>query len=304
LDSFSPVTSQGVAVTNLFWLELAISGLLLALVIGWLGLALLRFRAQPGDATEPPQVHGNRSLEVVWTVTPVLVLTVVFVLMIQTMRTVDAAEPGAQTLQVIGHQWWWEYQYPDLQVVTANELHVPIGSPLRVDLQSVDVIHSFHVPQVGYMRDAVPGKTNQMSATLVQLGTFLGACNQYCGLQHAWMRPIVISEPVDQFTAWAQQQRQSVAPSGSRGEQVFLQNTCVSCHTIRGLAAAGHVGPDLTHVGGRSTLGTGVVDNTPDNLRRWIQDVQSVKPGVLMPAFANLTVDDLTALVDYLESLK
>jgi cytochrome c oxidase subunit II len=304
VPSFDPVTRQGLAITNLFWLELAISAVLLALVLGWMGLALVRFRARPGDATEPPQVHGNRAMEMIWTISPALILVVVFILMIQAMRTVDAAEPGAQPLRVIGHQWWWEYQYPNLQAVTANELHVPVGTPLQIDLESVDVIHSFHVPQFGWMRDTVPGKTNQMSVSVVRLGTFDGTCNQYCGVQHAWMRVVVVSEPVDQFNAWVAQQRQPATPGGSRGEQVFLQNTCVSCHSIRGVSEAGHVGPDLTHLGSRATLGTGVVDNTPDNLRRWISNVQAIKPGVLMPAFANLTSQDLDALVSYLESLK
>jgi cytochrome c oxidase subunit 2 len=143
-----------------------------------------------------------------------------------------------------------------------------------------------------------------MPITVVVPGTFDGTCNQYCGLQHAWMRVIVRAEPVDQFNAWLQQQRQPVVASGARGEQVFLQNTCVNCHTIRGLPAAARVGPDLTHLGSRSTLGTGVIDNTPGSLRRWIRNASSIKPGVLMPAYQNLSDQDLGALADYLESLK
>jgi len=143
-----------------------------------------------------------------------------------------------------------------------------------------------------------------MPVTVVVPGTFDGTCNQYCGLQHAWMRVIIRAEPVDQFNAWVQQQRQPVVASGARGEQVFLQNTCVNCHAIRGLPAAGHVGPDLTHLGSRSSLGTGVIDNTPDGLRRWIRNASSIKPGVLMPPYQNLSVQDLSALADYLESLK
>jgi cytochrome c oxidase subunit II len=304
LESFDPVTPQGLSISNLFVLELIISGLLMALVIIWLGVSLVRFRARPGDTTEPPQVHGHRNLELIWTVTPALVLAMVFVLVIQTMRTVDAAEPGAQPLRVIGHQWWWEYDYPSAQVIAANELHVPVGSPLQISLESIDVIHSFHVPQFGWMQDTVPGKTNQMSVLVNRPGVYDGACNQYCGLQHAWMRIRVIAEPADQFNAWVQQQSQPVTPAGTRGEQVFLQNTCVACHSIRGLQATANVGPDLTHFGSRTTLGTGVVDNTPVSLQQWIRNPQALKPGVLMPAFQNLSDSDLTALVDYLESLK
>jgi len=303
MQSFDPATQQGLSITNLFWLELAISAVLMAIVIAWMVVALVRFRARPGEAIEPPQTYGNRTMELIWTIVPALTLAVVFFLVVQTMRSVEAAAPGAQTVRVIGHQWWWEYEYPDLQVVTANELHVPLGTPLVLNLQSVDVIHSFHVPRFGWMRDTVPGKTNLMPVTVTVPGTFDGTCNQYCGLQHAWMRVIVRAEPPDQFNAWVQQQRQSVVASGVRGEQVFLQNTCVNCHAIRGLPAVGHVGPDLTHLGSRSSLGTGVIDNTPDGLRRWIRNASAVKPGVLMPSYANLSDQDLGALADYLESL-
>jgi cytochrome c oxidase subunit II len=304
MQSFDPVTTQGLSITNLFILELVISALLLALVGGWLGWALVRYRARPGDTTDPPQISGNRTLELVWTITPAVILAVIFGLVIQTMRTVDAAQPGAQPVRVVGHQWWWEFDYPDQQVIAANELYVPVGTPLQVSLESVDVIHSFHVPQFGWMQDMVPGKTNQMSIFVNRPGVYDGTCNQYCGLQHAWMRIRVVAQPVDQFNVWVQQQRQPVTPSGSQGEQLFLTNTCSSCHTIRGLVATGHVGPDLTHLGSRATLGAGVVNNTPGELSRWIRNAQAVKPGVLMPAFQDMSADDLSALVAYLESLK
>ncbi len=305
MESFDPVTSQGLSISNLFWIELIISGLLLAGVLAVLIIALVRFRARSPDEPDPPQVHGNRRLEVIWTAAPAATLAVIFVLVVLTMRTVNAAQPNAQTLVVTGHQWWWQYTYPDRQVVTANELHVPVGVPLQVSLESADVIHSFHVPQFGWMQDLVPGKTNSMSILVQRPGTFDGSCNQYCGLQHAWMRLRVVAEPPDQFTAWLLREAAPVTPSGSRGEQVFQLNTCVSCHTIRGLpGATGTVGPDLTHVGGRVTLGAGVIDNTPEGLRAWVANPQAIKPGVLMPAFASIANDDMSALVDYLESLK
>jgi cytochrome c oxidase subunit 2 len=305
VETFDPVTRQGLAITNLFGFELVVSALLLALVLGWLVLAMVRFRARPDDASEPPQIHGNTRLETVWTVTPALFLAGVFVFMLQTMRTVDTIPPEAQTLQVIGHQWWWEYRYPDLGVVTANEVHVPVGTPLRVRLDSADVIHSFHVPHFGYMRDTVPTKTNEMSALVDRVGEYMGVCNQFCGDQHAWMRTRVIAETTDQFNAWVQQQRlPAVNGSNAAGQQVCLSNTCVSCHAIRGLPAPGTVGPDLTHFGSRATIAGGVLDNTPVNLQMWIRDTQKVKPGVLMPAFQTLSDADLTALVAYLESLR
>jgi cytochrome c oxidase subunit 2 len=304
VESFDTITRQGGAISWLFTLELIISAVLLLIVVTWLSLALVRFRARPGDPAEPPQVHGNRRLELIWTITPALVLLGVFVLVVETMQTVTAAEPNAQPLRIIGHQWWWEYEFPDQGAITANELHVPVGRGLQVSLESVDVIHSFHVPQFGWMRDTVPGKINQMSILLLRAGRYDGTCNQYCGLQHAWMRVVVVAEPLDQFNAWLQQQSQPAQPNGSRGEQVFMQNTCVNCHAIRGVVPGSRVGPDLTHLGSRSTLGTGVVANTPDLLRQWIRNAGSIKPGVLMPAFQNLSDADLTALADYLGSLK
>lgn len=304
MESFDPVTRQGLAITNLFGFELVISAVLLVLVLVWMGTALLRFRSRPGDAAEPRQVHGNRRLELIWTATPALILAVVFVFVLQTMREVDAAPSDAQQLRIIGHQWWWEYQYPNQQVFAANEVHVPVGVPLIVDLESVDVIHSFWVPHFIRMRDTVPGKVNQMPVLVDRAGVYDGSCNQFCGAQHAWMRSRVVADPADQFQAWVQQQAAPVSRGNSRGEQVYLQNTCVSCHTIRGLNTSPNVGPDLTHVGSRSQLAGGVIDNSPEALRRWIREPNKIKPGVLMPAFPNLSDQDLTELANYLASLR
>jgi cytochrome c oxidase subunit 2 len=207
-------------------------------------------------------------------------------------------------LTVIGHQFWWEYQYPDLQVVTANELHVPVGTNLAINLESGDVVHSMWVPHFVTMRDVVPGKPNELQVEVDRAGTYDGACNQLCGAEHAWMRARVTADPPDQFQAWVQQQQQNATRTNSQGEQVFLKNTCVSCHSIRGVSTQANVGPDLTHLGSRSTLGAGVLDNTRDNLMRWIHDPQAIKPGVLMPSFQNLSDSDLGALADYLESLR
>jgi cytochrome c oxidase subunit 2 len=254
--------------------------------------------------TEPRQVHGNARLELIWTATPIAVLIVVFFLVVGTMRTVDAQSPNSQRLTIIGRQFWWEFQYPDMQVITANEVHVPVGTPLTLDLESADVVHSLWVPHFVYMRDLVPGKPNQLQWDVERAGTYVGACNQLCGAEHAWMRARVIAEPPDQFQAWVQQQVQNASPSNAPGEQVFLNNTCVNCHTIRGVSAQANVGPDLTHLASRGTLGAGVIENNRDNLISWIRDPQAIKPGVLMPAFHNLSDSDLSALADYLESLR
>jgi cytochrome c oxidase subunit 2 len=304
VETFDTITREGSAVSGLFILVLAISGALLALVIGWLVLALVRFRARPDDAAEPPQVHGNTRLELAWTITPALILGVVLILTVGTMRSVAANDSPGLPLRIIGHQYWWEYEFPDQQAITANELHVPVGRTVQVTLESVDVIHDFHVPQFGWMRDAIPGKTNRMTFSFERAGHFDGTCNQYCGLQHAWMRVVGQASPAAEFDAWLQQQSAPATPTGSRGEAVFLQNTCVSCHSIRGVSNGPRIGPDLTHLGSRSTLGTGVVDNTPQRLHDWIRQPNSIKPGVLMPAYLSLSEADLAELVNYLESLK
>jgi cytochrome c oxidase subunit 2 len=224
------------------------------------------------------------------------------------MSNVDAASPSALRIRAVGHQWWWEYQYPDLGVATANELHVPLGVPLQIELDGADVIHSFWVPQFGWKKDMIPGKTNVMWVQPEQPGVYDGVCTEYCGTQHAWMRIRVVVEPSERFDAWIAQQRQPAAaaqgPATARGQQVFLSNTCVNCHAIGGTTATARVGPDLTHVGSRTTIGAGLVENTPDTLRQWVRNAHDLKPGVLMPAYNSLSGDDLDALVQYLMELK
>ncbi len=306
LDSFNPVTPRGLEVSNLFNFELILSLLVFAFVFGWLMVNVIRFRERDGEP-EPPQIHGNRRAEVTWTSAAVaLLFVVIFPATIVTMNRVEAADPNAMRVFVIGHQWWWEYQYPDLGITTANELHLPVGSSADLLIQSADVAHSFWVPQIGWKADAIPGKQNRINAQFQQPGSYDGACAEFCGTQHAWMRISIVAEPRDQFDRWAASQRQPSpnAAGSSRGQQVFLQNSCVNCHTIQGTPAVGSVGPDLSHFGSRALLGAGVAPNTPDSLRAWIHNAQNVKPGVLMPNYSQLSDADLGALVDYLEGLK
>ncbi|MBV9354852.1 MAG: cytochrome c oxidase subunit II [Chloroflexi bacterium] len=303
VSSFEPVTSQGAAINNLFWLELAISAVLFAGIVGVIVTALVRFRGRAGDP-DPPQVEGNTRLEVLWTATPAVILAIIFVLVVQTMTTVNAAAPNSLNVEVVGHQFWWEYRFPDQNAITANELHLPVGTPVLLRLSSNDVIHSFWVPQFGWMRDAVPGRVNLMPVLLTQAATVDGGCNQFCGAEHAWMRELIFSESNDQFQAWLANQAAPAAASDSAGERVFMANTCVSCHAIRGTSASATVGPDLTHVGSRTTLAGTVIQNTPDTMSAWISNPQAIKPGVLMPAFPNLSAGDLAALSAYLEGLK
>jgi cytochrome c oxidase subunit II len=307
IDSFATVTPQGASIVSLFVLALIPSALILAIVVGVIAVVLVRDRDRPG-APEPAQIEGHRTLEIAWTAIPLLLLAVFFGLMLRTMQTVNA-EPGpALRVQVIGHQWWWEFRYPDLGIVTANELHVPVGQPVRFELMSGDVIHSFWVPRIGWKKDAIPGTTTVMSVEVDQPGIYDGACTEYCGTQHAWMRIRVVAQPADQFAAWTSAQQApataSQDPVAARGQQLFLANTCVSCHTVAGTSAAGTVGPNLTHIGSRATLGGGVAELAPANLQQWIRDPHALKPGVLMPAYGSFAPDDLAALAAYLDSLK
>jgi cytochrome c oxidase subunit 2 len=224
----------------------------------------VRFRGRPGDP-DPPQVAGNRRIEIIWTSGAFVLVLVLFVGAVVTMQTVSAAAPAALRVRVIGHQWWWEYQYPDLGITTANELHLPSGESSQLEITSADVIHSFWVPQLGWKQDANPGQTHAMWVRVDQPGTLEGACAEYCGTEHAWMRIRVMAESRDQFDAWVRQQQQpATAPPtdlARQGQQVFESNTCVNCHTIQGTSAQGRVSPDLTHFGSRSTVGAGVAAN-------------------------------------------
>ncbi len=306
LDSFNPVTPRGRDISNLFNFELVLSAIVFSIVFVWLMINVTRFRGRDGES-EPPQIHGDKRLEIGWTSAAVtLLFVVIFPATIFTMNRVEASDPNAMKVLVIGHQWWWEYQYPDLGITTANELHLPVGTSVELQIQSADVVHSFWVPQIGWKADAIPLKRNAMNAHFEQTGVFDGACAEYCGTQHAWMRIRVVAEPRPEFDRWAVAQRQPSPTAGvaSRGQQVFAQNTCVNCHTIQGTQAAATAGPDLSHFGSRSQLGSGVRPNTPDNLRAWVRNPQDVKPGALMPIYTQLSEADLNALVEYLEGLK
>jgi cytochrome c oxidase subunit 2 len=309
LLGFDPITAQGHRIVDLFWLLLALSLLLFIGICALLTYMVVRFRAHPG-AAEPPQRAGNRRLEIAWTAIPVALLAVLFGLTVGTVRAVERPSPSPLRVTVVGHQWWWEFRYSGLNVTTANELHVPVGTPVEITIRSDDVLHSFWIPEFGWMRDAVPNRTNVMQASVDRPGTFEGACTQFCGVQHAWMRSRVVAQPQSEFDAWVRaQQAPETPPTGAtdslvvHGRQLFLSSTCVNCHTVQGTAAAGTAAPNLTHLASRATIGAGVAPNTPEDLGRWVRDPKSVKPGALMPGYP-FSDADLSAIVAYLGSLK
>ncbi len=304
-SSFEISGKQDYSTVSTFDIILAISGGLFLLIVGLLVYSMVRYRARPG-APEPAQVTGNRNLEIGFISLAVILIGIAFVFSVGSMVTLAQPAPSPLRLVIIGHQWWWEYRYPDLGVVTANELHIPTDVPMRVEVESADVQHDFWLPQFGRMIDAYPGRTNVLNVTVNTPGPLEGTCNQFCGAQHAWMRITGVAETPAQFNAWvAQQKATPPPPSGAlaRGQQIFLTNTCVSCHSIAGTSAQGVVGPNLTHVGSRQTIGTGVVPNSPQQLAAWIKDPQAIKPGVHMPAYT-IPDQDIQAIADYLYSLK
>ncbi len=305
---FSPNSPQAQAIADLFIWSLIISGIIFAIVAGLVLYIIVRFRGRPAAAV-PQQVAGHTRLEVAWTVAPALILVVMFGYTVHTMRVADPPVDRAPDIVITGRQWWWDVRYPSAGVVTANEIHIPTGRRILLQLDSADVIHSFWLPDLGPKRDTIPGQTNFLWISADQPGVYGGACAEYCGTQHAWMRIRVIAQPPAEFDAWQQQQRQPPATpadgDAARGAQIYQQLTCVNCHTLGDTPGQPNAGPNLTHLASRQTLGAGVIENTPGNLARWIARPGEFKPGVFMPGYEQtLTDDDLRALVAYLGSLR
>jgi cytochrome c oxidase subunit 2 len=310
---FQPLSQPAQEIKELSLLVLAICAAIFLIVVGLLVYAIVRFRHRPGDeASEPPQIYGSNQIETAWTVLPILI---VFVLILVTSRTIAdiqnrKAAPGAVHATIVGHQWWWEIRYPELGIVTANELHVPASDatsrlPAFLKLQSADVAHSFWVPQLAGKTDVIPGRENSMWFEPTQPETYLGNCAEYCGMQHARMLIRVVVQPPAEFERWVAEQKRAAAeePSAQAGRRVFFANSCVNCHTIRGTSAQGAFGPDLTHLMSRETLASGATPNTPETLRAWVRDPQKLKVGCLMPNM-QMTDTEVDQIVSYLQTLK
>jgi cytochrome c oxidase subunit 2 len=306
-STFDPHSPEAVAICTLFGRTLGVCAVIGAVVAGLVVTCILRFRASKRPDV-PVQTHGNRSLEIAWTLVPLAIVVGLFVLTAGAMAASDPPGDRAPDIVVVGHQWWWEARYAS-GAVTANEIHVPVGKDLLVRVESTDVIHDFWVPQLGRKVDAVPGHPYSISMQADAPGTYRGACAEYCGSEHAWMRILVIAQPQAEFDAWDRHQRQPAAlpalPSAeaTRGEVDFRGKTCVSCHAIGGERPPAQVAPDLTHLAQRTTLGAGVLANDPEKLALWLHDPQGVKPGSHMPDLhlSEPEVNDLTA---YLETLR
>jgi cytochrome c oxidase subunit 2 len=275
--------------------------------------AIYRQRMPPASPRELTVARDEGGLS--WIYLGVGISTVVLIACaVWTMFTVAAVAMPASaanlTLHVTASQWWWDVRYhyrdPAKTFDVANEIHVPVGTPVKFELESIDVIHSFWIPQLGGKTDVIPGQTNVMWLQADRPGVYRGQCGEYCGAQHAHMAMVVIADPPAEFAAWSERQRTDAAtPSGedaARGAQAFV-GSCGACHRVRGTEAGGILGPDLTHLMSRRTIAAGLLPNTPGYLSAWIADAQSLKPGARMPTLA-LSGRDLHEVVSYLETLK
>ena len=297
---------QSGRILNLWWLLVWISIIVYVLVVLFLFAALLRQRKQ-----QPTEASMRRT---VTTATAATVITL-FIILVASVRTGNALASvpalNAMNIEVKGHQWWWEINYPDFrpdqQVGTANEIHIPVGRPIRLKVTADDVIHSVWIPALAGKIDAIPSRQNMMWLQADKPGLYRGQCAEYCGLQHAHMVLFVVAESPEDFNKWLENQRKPAPtpnnPTLARGQQVFMNSPCVVCHTIRGTGANGQVAPDLTHVSSRQTIAAGTLPNNRGSLGGWITDSQRVKPGNRMPPI-NIASEDLDPLISYLGSLR
>jgi cytochrome c oxidase subunit 2 len=304
-DMLSPHGPGAKAIASLWWWLLGGCCFGLLFVTAMLVLAWLRRRSM-GPGREPGERAGWIVVLTLGVGVMVTGLVVLFAFGdIALIRHTEAPATAATSLTVraVGHQWYWEFDYPGHGAVTAGEMHIPVRTPVTVDVRTGDVIHSFWVPELNRKIDAIPGVKNAIELYADKAGVYRGECLQYCGLQHAHMGFLVFADPPATFNAWLAAQARSVRPAASAGERIFMQGSCSSCHAIRGTSAQGRVGPDLTHIGSRTTLAGASIENTPSELGRWIVDSQAIKPGNQMPDI-RLDARSLRELVAYLESLR
>ena len=302
-STLEPHSGPAHDIDTLWWVMFVGSAVVFAVVTTLVLVAALRRRGDGVRRKEAPP--AGRAL-VLWggAIVPLLVLIGLFVLILQTIPSTSAAqaEKGKLTIRVVGRQWFWDVSYPRDHFTTANEIHIPVGVPVRVEARSGDVIHSFWVPALNRKIDMIPGQKNEILLEADRAGVYRGQCAEFCGLEHAEMAFIVVADPPNRFRAWLAEQRKPAGAAGS-GAQLFTSIGCGGCHRIRGTEANGEVGPDLTHVGSRAYIAAGAIPNDMENLREWIRNPQHVKPGAKMPALS-LTNEQVRTLAAYLRSLR
>jgi len=309
---FAPVSTPSHSIMGLSLFVLVVTAGIFAIVFSLLVYCVVKFgKPADNDGREPPQVYGSNQVELAWTVIPVLIVVVLFLATARVIASIQKAAQPRNAIQVIaiGHQFWWEYRYPDLKVVTANELHIPVSDPAHptptfITLLSADTDHSFWVPRLDGKTDLIPNHPNSMWMDPQLTGLYLGQCAQYCGTQHAKMLLRVYVQSRQDFDRWVGEQNQAAHTSVpvSEGQRIFETTACINCHAVSGTVADGRFGPDLTHLMSRETIASGAAANTPENLRRWMQNPDSIKPGSKMPAMG-LSDHQLDAVTAYLATL-
>lgn len=305
-NALAPRGPFSARIADVWWFLLVIATAVFVIVCVLFAIAMIR---RGEEITDGGETHDERAYP--WLVTgsvlTAITLLVTSVVTFTTMRALaDPATPATHTFEIVGHQWWWEIRY-DGETIGANELHVPVGEAVQLELRSDDVIHSLWVPELAAKRDLVPGHPTSMWLQADEAGTHRAVCAEFCGVQHAKMGMLVVAEPAERFEAWLERVRSDAAPpegeSAEAGAAVFRETGCAGCHTIRGAGAGGRRGPDLTHLAGRRTLAAAHLPNTRGHLGGWIVDPQSTKPGNLMPP-QDVAGEDLQALLDYLGGLE
>lgn len=336
----NPASDMAVRLQDLFegilWWAIGV----FVIVEGALLVAIFRYRAGRSadeERAEPRHVHGNTILELAWTLAPAIILVFIAVPTMSTIWEIDrpTEDPDALQVEVIGHQWWWEFRIPEYDLVTANEVHIPVDRTIDFRLTTADVIHSFWFPRLGGKRDLIPGRENHLWFTADSVGRYTGQCAEFCGLSHALMKMELVVDSVEDFDAWVEAQTrpspvldvlqeaepqqaeaQEEAPEADEpaqdadlativeeGQALLMSKGCIACHRIDGTPAAGVLGPDLSHVGSRRTIAAGILENDRENMIRWLRDPKAVKPGTTMPTL-DLTDEELRTLADYLGSLE
>lgn len=310
---FAPASTPAQTILGLSLLVFAIVGSIFIVVTVLLIYAVLKFRERAtDDSHEPAQVYGSTQIELAWTIIPTLIVVVLYLATARVIHAIQDAQQSSNAMEVtvIGHQYWWEFRYPKLGIVTANELHVPLSDPMHptptfLQLLSADTDHSFWIPRLAGKTDLIPNHPNRLWLDPHRTGIFVGQCAQYCGTQHAKMLLRVSVDNPEDFAAWVRRQQQPAIARDdvAKGKRVFESAACINCHTVVGTNANGRFGPDLTHLMNRDTIASGAAENTPERLRLWIQNPDAIKPGSLMPAM-KLSNNDLDAVVSYLQTLR
>ena len=307
-STFHPQSPAADRISALWWL---LFGLAAMVYVAVMGLMLYAFFRSRHNAARNAWFNQNGRYLIIGggAILPAIILTIVYLSTLHTLSALNIPETAESlTIEVVGHQWWWEVHYPQQDITTANEIHIPTDQPVTLRLTSNDVIHSFWVPELHGKLDLIPGRTNSFWLQADEAGEYWGLCAELCGVQHAKMLLVVAARPPAEFADWlANQSQPAAAPTealAQRGFEVFMQANCDECHVIKGTEADGELGPDLTHFADRLTLGAGAARNTRGHLAGWIVNPHGLKPGNLMPAAADISGEDLQALLAYLETLQ